>query len=67
MNKLVECDVCGELYPADSVEGKQFVNYRATGTSESVFGEGNNIECDICETCMYSTFANYMRITNLEI
>jgi len=49
---VVKCDVCGKEYPATDLEAQEFQHVQFTGGYASVFGDGTQVECDICQHCL---------------
>ena len=50
---LVTCDICGDIFDADHhMELQEFLHIRRIGGFLSVFGDGEVIECDICQYCL---------------
>ena len=67
----IECDICHKTYPnktsEDQMEIKEFHLIRFTGGYGSVFGDENQVECDICQHClkkMIGLFCNYPQMVN---
>ena len=48
----VICDICGKEF-TDIMEIQEFQYIRFTGGYTSVFGDGAEIECVICQYCLY--------------
>lgn len=59
----ITCDVCGKTYlvtsQKDSLEIEEFSHINFTGGYASVFGDSNNIVCDICQHCLRSMIEKY--------
>jgi hypothetical protein len=62
--KKVICDVCKkEFTPGkDDFEIQEFVFIRIDCGYESIFGDGNSAELDICQHCLKSTLGEYIKI-----
>jgi hypothetical protein len=58
----VECDVCKKIYN-DMFEVQEFIHISIKGGYCSVFGDGNDVEIDICQHCFKEKFADHLRIT----
>lgn len=62
--KIVICDRCGKHMSGD--EPYQGYNNRAQirfrAGYGSVFGDGNKIEGDLCDKCLYEVLGRYLRI-----
>ena len=59
----VKCDVCGKEYNKgqDDFEIEEFHHIRFTGGYASVFGDGTQVECDICQHCLQKMIGNFCR------
>lgn len=66
----ITCDVCKKeyFYDADDksdIEIQEFHCIRLTGGYGSMFGDGMEIECDICQHCLYKLIKKYYRKVNI--
>jgi len=57
----VECDICRKEYDAGDFETQEFHHIRFCGGYASVFGDGTEVECDICQRCLYKMIGDYCR------
>ena len=49
----IECDRCGKTYgDGDELEMQEFHRMRFQGGYASVFGDGTNVSCDLCQECL---------------
>ena len=55
------CDRCKNEFENRSFELSIFQHIRFTGGYGSLFGDMNNIECDLCDKCMYELIGPYFR------
>ena len=66
----VKCDVCGTVYDDENdkngMEYQEFLFVNFDGGYSSVFGDMNNVQCDICQHCLDKLIGHYVRI-NKEI
>jgi hypothetical protein len=56
------CDRCGKKITTDDVgewEEKHLI--RVTGGYGSVFGDGEQIECDLCQACLHELIGPFCR------
>lgn len=67
----ITCDICGKTYQTyndedgainDVFEIQEFTHIRMTGGYGSIFGDGDSIECDICQHCLKKKLGEYIRI-----
>ena len=61
------CDVCKKKYnyEDDAMEVQEFLHICFQGGYGSIFGDGANIKCDICQHCVkekLGKFLNYLDI-----
>ena len=61
------CDICKKTYQYDDTteaqfEIQEFLHIRFTGGYGSVFGDGDRVECDICQRCVKEKLGAYMRV-----
>lgn len=54
--KSIMCDICGKTYDLNTMEGQleeqEFLFLDFVAGYNSVFGDMNHIECDICQYCL---------------
>jgi len=57
------CDKCQKKYDIDDIfEIQEFCHIKFTGGYASVFGDGNMVECDICQHCLLEIIKDFCRI-----
>ena len=63
----ITCDICGNRYSYDDkqrdifeIQEFHFVHFR--GGYGSVFGDDSDIECDICQCCLFKLIGKYCRV-----
>ncbi len=61
------CDVCQKKYslevnshPEHQLYAQEFVNIYHTGGYASIFGDGSEIKCDICQDCFKIILETFM-------
>jgi hypothetical protein len=58
------CDRCKKVIdPDDIVENQEICFIRFTGGYGSVFGDGAEVECDICQRCLKELIGGFYRAT----
>jgi hypothetical protein len=57
----VKCDKCKKEYDVNDFETQEFHHIKFTGGYCSVFGDGTEVECDICQHCLHHMIANICR------
>ena len=60
----IQCDMCEKVYDAGDLEIQEFHHIRFCGGYGSVFGDGNEITCDICQHCLYKMIGGVCRYNN---
>jgi len=57
----ITCDICKTEYSLekDFVETQEFQLLRFMGGYGSEFGDGAEVNCDICQHCMYKLIGKY--------
>jgi antitoxin CcdA len=56
------CDVCGRrATTTDTFEYQEFTTIGVHGGYGSVFGDGVELECDICQRCLKEKLGEYFR------
>jgi hypothetical protein len=65
INDKIECDVCHKTFnpEVDIFETQEFLYINVHGGYGSVFGDGNKIQCDICQNCLKELLGKYLRIS----
>lgn len=57
----ITCSVCKTFYRADDdMETQEFHHIRFTGGYASVFGDGSEIRCDLCQKCLKKMIGDYV-------
>ena len=73
--KKITCDCCKKSYIIDELnhpelllEVQEFVRIAHYGGYSSIFGDGGEIECDICQECFKLILGKFMpeKLKNLE-
>jgi len=57
------CDKCGKSIGDDDMVLQESLSIKFTGGYSSVFGDGNNIEVDVCQNCLKDMIGLFCRIT----
>lgn len=58
----LQCDVCKKEFDKDDwMEIQEFHHIDFTGGYGSVFGDGYDIQCDICQHCLLKMITGYYR------
>lgn len=52
------CDRC-KTHVADELELDESYSLRFTGGFTSVFGDMNNVGCDLCQECLYELISDF--------
>ena len=59
----IVCDKCGKEY-RDEIEIQEFHRIDFTGGFSSVFGDGNRVQCDLCQDCLYVMISEYTKVVD---
>ena len=67
LDKVI-CDVCKKEFDPekDHQEVQEFTRICFEGGYSSIFGDGNFVECDICQHCLQMKLGDNLRITDGE-
>lgn len=57
-----KCDVCGMDLLNDDMEAQEALSYTNIGGYSSIFGDGSEIQLDICQYCLQDKLGQYLRI-----
>lgn len=65
----ITCDKCGKLYDSgsDSSEIQEFHHINFRGGYGSVFGDGTQVNCDLCQHCLHMMLGDYCRCVDEEL
>lgn len=56
------CDKCQKkITPDDVIEWQEVLSYRTVGGYGSVWGDGNEVELDLCQSCAKEVVGPYIR------
>lgn len=59
--KRLVCDRCGREAEHEDLEFAEFLSFASKGGYGSVFGDGNEIEIDLCQHCMKEILGRWIR------
>lgn len=62
----IKCDRCGKLTERGEFEFHSMTSIDFNAGYDSVFGDGNRIEIDICEPCLKDTLGSWIRLNPLD-
>lgn len=57
----LKCDICGKTYD-DIFEIQEFLLIDFVGGYGSIFGDGDTVECEICQYCLKDIIGKICRI-----
>lgn len=58
-----ECNRCGQFYPADDfVEMQERLSWVNACGFGSVFGDGNRVELELCQSCVQAVLGEYLTV-----
>lgn len=61
--KQIRCDRCGSLCELGEVEFHEFVSIDLKAGYASIFGDGNDIQVDLCQCCLRLTLGPWLRVS----
>jgi len=64
----VECDRCHKIIKADSIQGQFEIQETVSievvcGYGSKTWGDLHQVECDLCEQCIYELISDFARVT----
>ena len=70
----VTCDICGKTYKNEYSDGvmddimelQEFHYIRFSGGYGSVFGDTVDVECDVCQHCLFEFIGEHYRVEGEE-
>lgn len=62
---VFQCDKCEKVVEGD-MELQETHSIRFTGGYSSMFGDMNNISCDLCQSCLYDLIGSFCSYNNGE-
>jgi hypothetical protein len=58
----IVCDRCERAFDADDVfELQEFVHVRIDGGFASIFGDGTQLTCDLCQRCVRAVLGAFLK------
>ncbi len=57
----ITCDICGKTF-TDVMETQEFLSIDFYGGYNSIFGDDNKVECDVCQYCLKEKLGQYVRV-----
>lgn len=62
--KQLRCDRCGLLSEVGDVEFPEFVCVDMKAGYGSTFGDGNDVQIDLCQHCVKTVLGEWLRVTH---
>lgn len=62
--KQIRCDRCGRLSELGEVEFHESVSIDLTAGYASIFGDGNDIQIDLCQHCLARTLGPWLHVSD---
>jgi hypothetical protein len=60
----IKCDICSKVYEAGDFEVLEFHHVNFCGGYGSVFGDGTQVNCDICQHCLHKIIGDFCRCSD---
>lgn len=58
----IKCDRCGARVHADAVlEAQEWIRIRIDGGFSSIFGDGAQLACDLCQKCAKTVLGPFLK------
>lgn len=64
--KQLRCDRCGRLADVSEPEFQEFVSIDLRAGYASIFGDGNDVQLDLCQHCLKATLGTWLRVSDAE-
>lgn len=64
--KQLRCDRCGLLSEVGDAEFAEFISVDTKAGYGSTFGDGNDVQIDLCQHCVKIVLGEWLRITHPE-
>jgi len=61
-SKQIRCDRCGRLFEHGEVEFHEAVSIDVKAGYGSIFGDGNDVQIDLCQHCLKLTLGRWLRV-----
>ncbi len=61
--KQMRCDRCGRLSELGEAEFQEFASIDLKAGYGSVFGDGNEVQIDLCQHCLKVSLGPWIRVT----
>lgn len=62
--KQIRCDRCGLLAELGEAEFQEFVSIELKAGYASIFGDGNDVQIDLCQQCLRTSLGPWLRVSN---
>lgn len=59
----IRCDRCGKAAKRGEASFQGMTSIGFDSGYDSIFGDGNRVELDLCESCLRDTVGNWLRVT----
>lgn len=60
----ISCDRCGQTWTADAFREAEFTSVDFIGGYGSVFGDGSQVELDLCQQCLKLALGQWLRVSD---
>ena len=60
----ISCDRCGQTWTADACNEAELTSIDFIGGYDSVFGDGSQVELDLCQRCLKETLGQWLRVSD---
>ncbi len=64
--KQLRCDRCGRLSELGEAEFQEFVSIDLKAGYGSIFGDGNDVQVDLCQHCLKDALGPWLRVSEAD-
>lgn len=60
----ITCDRCRQTWQANTIDAAELISIDFIGGYDSVFGDGSQVELDLCQRCLKETLGQWLRVSD---
>ncbi|MDP1656479.1 MAG: hypothetical protein Q8K91_04385 [Hylemonella sp.] len=62
----IKCDRCGSMAERGGFDFHRMTSIGFNAGYDSIFGDGNRVDLDLCEPCLRDTLGTWLRVTHAQ-